>query len=92
MILAMRSGVIGRSRTRTPMHALRRFVVPTLAALGFLVIFSLANRNFVDLTGTSSQAAYTVLALIYGLGVGGVCWAIWLRTHRPRLYEEIGRN
>ena len=79
-----------RGTRKLPLFRAR--VAPIIAAVGMLFIFVLSNRNFVDLVGTDAGAADAILMGIYGFGVAGVLWALWLRARRPKVYAMIGTS
>lgn len=80
------------SRARVRPHAVRSFLIPSIAALGMFVVFALANRNFVALVGASRTASLGILASIYAVGLIGVAWALWLRYRKPNVYAGIGQD
>ena len=79
-------------RQKSKLHPFRSMVAPIVSALCLLVIFALANLNFVALTGTSEAVASAIMMLVYGTGVAGLCWAFWLKANRPDIYSKIGSS
>jgi len=77
-------------RSKIKLRPFRHIVAPFLAAICLFVVFALSNLNFADTIGTSQGVALLVLALIYGTGLAGVAWAIWLKFNRPLIYSRIG--
>jgi amino acid transporter len=80
------------ARSRTPLGLARTTIAPAIAAICLFSIFVLANRNFVDLVGTSAAVAVGVLVSVYAVVAAGVLWALWLRARRPSIYANIGQG
>lgn len=77
-------------RNRLGLSPFRSFVAPVIASWCLLIIFVLANINFVDLVGTSEATANVILLGVYGTGIAGAAWALWLRAKKPETYARIG--
>jgi amino acid transporter len=77
-------------RTKVKLHPWRTIVAPVSSAMCLFLVFALSNFNFADTIGMSQFAANIVLALIYGVGIGGVLWGLWLRAKKPHVFARIG--
>lgn len=80
------------ARNRMGLNVAQTTIAPAIAAICLFGIFALANRNFVDLVGTSVGTAFGILACVYGVVLAGAAWALWLRAHRPLTYANIGQS
>jgi len=79
-------------RSPIDMSPIKSIVVPLIASICLLSIFALANMNFEALTGTTKMIANIALLAIYAVFTAGIGWALWLRTHKPDVYSNIGRD
>lgn len=64
---------------------------PALASLGLFGTSYLATTNMEFLTGNESLA-YTLMALVFSLLVGGILYAQILKTRNNKVYLKIGRQ
>ena len=79
-------------REKLNLHPAKSVAAPLFAAICLFTIFALANRNFVDLVGTSQTLANIILMLVYGIGLAGIGWAVWLKSNKPDVYSKIGTS
>jgi amino acid transporter len=64
---------------------------PAASLVGLLVTGWEATKNIDVLTG-DAQVAYLLLAVIFGVLLFGIVYALVLRRHRPTVYRAIGRQ
>ena len=85
-VFGVGAGIVGASGDPDAAVAL-----PIIGLTGMaLVIFILANLNFVEVTGTSKAMAGAIMMFVYGTGAAGLGWASWLKARRPEVYARIG--
>jgi len=69
---------------------------PAVASLGAFVILCwtlvLATKNFTLLTGATGSLEAILFIVLWGVTVAGVGWAYVLRSKRPDVYGNIGRQ
>lgn len=80
------------ARNRSGLGLAKTAIAPGIAAICLFGIFALANRNFIDLVGTTAAPARVILACVYLVVVAGALWALWLRARRPGTYQNIGQD
>lgn len=80
------------ARNRAGLNIVQAAIAPAVAAICLFGIFALANRNFVELVGTSAGSAYAILSCVYAVLLAGVLWGLWLRVRRPLTYANIGQD
>jgi hypothetical protein len=71
---------------------MRGYVAPIIATIGLSVIILFANRNFSTLTGAPQGFALLIQGGIYVVLAAGIMYALWLRTHKPLVYMDLGKS
>jgi amino acid transporter len=81
--------VIGFFRNRSDRHWWRTFVAPGLGAVGLITGVILLVRNFSVLTGTHNVVVSALPWLLPAAVIGGVGYALWLRSSHPARYAGL---
>jgi amino acid transporter len=81
--------VIGFFRNRADRHLWKTFILPGLGAIGLFTGVALLVRNFNVLTGTHNVVVSALPWLLLAAVVGGVGYALWLRSHEPERYAGL---
>lgn len=81
--------VLGFFRRDPERHWWRTTLAPLLGVAGLATSAVLLVRNFPVLTGTSNVVVNSLPWLILACAVGGACYALWLRSARPRRYDGL---
>lgn len=81
--------VLGFHRRRKDRHWWRTVVAPVLGVLGLTTATVLVVRNFSLMTGTTNPVITSLPWLIWAGGLGGIVYASWLRSAKPKVYAGI---
>jgi len=63
-----------------------------ISCVGFVVTLFLATKNFTLLTGATGAGKAALLAVMWGVTALGVVMALVLRSKKPAVYAQIGRQ
>lgn len=69
----------------------QRLVAPALAAAGLCACLVLMITNLALISGSDSIVVESFPAVLMGLGIAGIGFALVLRTRKPSLYQQLGR-
>lgn len=83
--------VLGFYRNRTGRHWWRTGAAPMLGAAGLVTAAVLVVLNFDVMTGTTNPVVTSLPWVILVVGVGGIGYAYWLRSLRPKRYAQLAR-
>jgi amino acid transporter len=83
--------VLGFFRQRSDRHWWRTFLAPLLGAAGLTAAIFLLTANFAVLTGTGNPVVTALPWLLVAATVGGVAYALWLRSRHPDRYAALAQ-
>lgn len=69
----------------------KALIAPALALLGLIAVMIFVFLNLELLVLSATAGVYCALALLVVIAIG-VVLAMWLRRHRPDVYQRIGRQ
>lgn len=81
-----------RRHPEHPANAWQAIIAPALAFASLVVILVLAMKNMGLVIGGTQLQGWIVVGIAFGIFSGGTCWALFLRTSRPDVYERIGKQ
>jgi amino acid transporter len=81
--------VIGFFRARPDRHWCKTLLAPLLGGLGLIAASVLVVANYSTLTGSSSSLVNSLPWMLAVVAVGGVAYALWLRTYRRAVYAGL---
>ncbi|WP_255426166.1 amino acid permease [Pseudonocardia sp. C8] len=81
-----------RRNRKAPASVWARLIAPVLAAVLLAAVLVVLVGNFDALLGTdpSSPARWVLPGIVLIAALGGLGWALWLRSARPDVYDGIG--
>jgi amino acid transporter len=74
---------------RSDRHWWRTVTAPVLSLAGLATAVVLLLRNFAVLTGTTNPIVTALPWLLVAATVGGVCYALWMRSNSPARYAGL---
>jgi amino acid transporter len=83
--------VLGFFWRRADRHWWRTGLAPLLGAAGLIAAAVLLLTNFPVLTGTTNPVVNALPWLLVAAIVGGLGYALWLRSRDPRRYAQLAR-
>jgi amino acid transporter len=92
LVLTSASVVAYFRRTNNAVSPWKSVVAPLLSCAGLLVAFVLATNNVDVMIGGNEDLAHVLVALFFGLLIGGMLMATVLRSRKPEVYQRIGRQ
>jgi hypothetical protein len=73
------------------MSVWQRMIAPSLSATGLIACLVLMVANLALVSGSGSFVVDSFPALLALIGTAGFGYAMWLRTQRPLLYQQLGQ-
>lgn len=83
------AAIIGYFRRRRDTRWFTTFIAPVLGGLGLAAATVLAVSSFSALTGVEGSWINHLRWLPFAVGLGGLVYGCWLRSHRPETYAAI---
>jgi amino acid transporter len=81
-----------RRRSFAPESVWKTIIAPIVSVIFLGLITYLAISNYPELIGGSAVMTAIFMTFTFALFVGGIVYAIFLRTKRPDVYARLGRQ
>lgn len=79
-------------RGRPEQHWWKTQLAPLIGCLGLLIGVVLLVTHYAALTSTTSPVVNSLPVLLLVVIIGGVAYALWLRTNRPGVYAQLASS
>ncbi|MEV7607328.1 APC family permease [Paenarthrobacter sp. NPDC089322] len=81
-----------RRRSTAPESVWKTIVAPLISVVFLGAITWLAITNYPELIGGSAVLTVIFMTFTFALFIGGIVYALYLRTKRPDIYVRLGRQ
>lgn len=96
LLMFITSGAVlvyfARRRGTTPGSVWKTIVAPLISVLFLGAITWLAITNYPELIGGSAVLTVIFMSFTFALFIGGIVYALYLRSKRPDVYSRLGRR